>query len=125
MVKALFDTSILIDYLRGVEEARQEIARYDDRAISIVSWMEVMAGAAEADATAVRAFLAGFDLVALDQAVAEAAVDVRRTLGLKLPDAIVRASAVTQGRLLVTRDEKDFAGDDPGVRIPYRLPPGR
>jgi predicted nucleic acid-binding protein len=94
-------------------------------AISIVSWMEVLVVAAPDDAVTIRAFLSGFDLVELDQAVAEAAIDVRRGHGLKLPDAIVRVSAATQGRLLVTREEKDFAADDPGIRIPYRLSTGR
>ncbi|EBW9044147.1 VapC toxin family PIN domain ribonuclease, partial [Salmonella enterica subsp. enterica serovar Enteritidis] len=44
MVKPLFDTNILIDYLNGLEPAREELRRYDDRFISIVSWMEVLAG---------------------------------------------------------------------------------
>ncbi len=47
MVKALFDTNILIDYLNGIPQAREEVALYDDSAISIISWMEVMAGASE------------------------------------------------------------------------------
>jgi len=30
MVKALFDTNILVGYLRGVPQARDELALYDD-----------------------------------------------------------------------------------------------
>ena len=37
MVKALFDTNILIDHLRGITAARDEIARYDTKAISIIT----------------------------------------------------------------------------------------
>lgn len=44
MVKALLDTNILIDFLNGVPQARDEIARYRRTAISIITWMEVMAG---------------------------------------------------------------------------------
>ena len=121
MVKALFDTNILIDYLRGVEPARAELARFPDPAISIVTWMEVMAGAPPDTEAATRAFLGAFITVALDPTVAERAVEIRRTQRLKLPDAIVRASAEVQDRLLVTRDERAFPGDDPGIRIPYRL----
>ena len=45
MVKALFDTNILVDYLNAVPEARTELQRYTERAISIITWMEVMVGA--------------------------------------------------------------------------------
>ena len=42
-VKALFDTNILLDYLKGVEAAQVERARYRQPLISIVTWMEVLA----------------------------------------------------------------------------------
>ena len=45
MVKALFDTNILIDYLNAVPQARAELSLHPDKAISIITWMEVMVGA--------------------------------------------------------------------------------
>ncbi len=39
MVKALFDTNILIDYLNGISAAKKELARYEYRAISTITWM--------------------------------------------------------------------------------------
>jgi predicted nucleic acid-binding protein len=119
MVKALFDTNILVDFLHGRGEARAEIERFEARAISIVTWMEVMVGATEANAAATRAWLAGFETIGLDQSVAEEAVSLRRAHRLKLPDAIVWASARRQGALLVTRAARGFPADDPGVRMPY------
>ena len=121
MVKALFDTNILIDYLNGVEAARAEIGLYDDLAISVVTWMEIMVGVGVAEEAATRAFLSRFDVTHLDEAVAEAAVALRRQHRVKLPDAIVWASARRDGRLLVTRNTKDFPASDPGVRAPYVL----
>jgi predicted nucleic acid-binding protein len=121
VVKALFDTNILIDYLRGLKQAQRELTRYDAHAISIITWMEVMAGTPAPAETDTRTFLAAFDLVELDPAVAGRAVQLRQKYRLKLPDAIVWASADTRSMLLVTRDEKGFPPDDPGVRIPYRL----
>ena len=120
MVKALFDTNILIDYLRGLPDAQQELGRYDDRAISIISWMEVMAGAPPAVEQATRRFLDRFTLVSLDGAVAERAVAMHQAHRVKLPDAIVWASALIGGRLLVSRDARAFPADDPGVRVPYQ-----
>jgi predicted nucleic acid-binding protein len=121
VVKALFDTNILIDFLRGVPAARDELNRYPDKAISSVTWMEVIAGAPELTEQGTRGFLDGFALVDLDEAVAERAVTLRRQHRLKLPDAIVWASAQVRAMLLVTRDTKGFPADDPGVRMPYRV----
>lgn len=118
-MKALFDTNILIDFLQGDQAAREEFARYDDLGISIVTWMEIMVGATEANAVATRSFLSRFEAVGIDGAVAEAAVELRRTHRIKLPDAIIWATARRQGRLLVTRNTRDFPASDPGVRIPY------
>ncbi|MFC3969681.1 type II toxin-antitoxin system VapC family toxin [Rhizobium lemnae] len=120
-MKALFDTNILIDYLNGIDAARNEIERYRQRAISMVSWMEVMVGTADDYRQATEAFLSNFQLVEIDKSVAEEAVRLRRQYRLKLPDAIVWASARVGDCLLVTRDAKDLPVDDPGVRIPYRV----
>ena len=119
MVKALFDTNILIDFLRGIPEARTELTRYEERAISIVTWMEIMAGVPQDAEGKTRGFLAAFELVELDAAVANRAVAVRRERRLKLPDAIIWASAQARSMLLVTRDTKAFPRNDPGVRVPY------
>lgn len=121
MVKALFDTNILIDHLNAVPAARAEIDRYEDKAISIVTWMEVLIGAPADVEAGTRAFLSDFRLIALDDTVAEAAVALRRAHRMKLPDAVILASARTNDMLLVTRNTRDFPEEDPGVRVPYRL----
>jgi predicted nucleic acid-binding protein len=66
-----------------------------------------------------RAFLSGFEIMGLDEAVAETAVELRRVHRIKLPDAIIWATASRQGRLLVTWNTRDFPVADPGMRIPY------
>jgi predicted nucleic acid-binding protein len=53
--------------------------------------------------------------------VAERSFLVRKQRKLKLPDAIILATAERSDRLLITRNSRDFPADDPGVRIPYRL----
>ena len=121
MVKALFDTNILIDYLNGAAAARTELARYTGPCISIITWMEVMIGADARVAAATESFLGGFAVVALDDAVARRAVELRKAHRIKLPDAVVWASAQVGGMLLVTRNATYFPTGDPGVRMPYRL----
>ena len=119
MVKPLFDTNILIDYLNTIPAARTELRRYKERAISIITWMEVMVGAEEEVEEATRIFLGSFHIIGLDQVVADRAVELRRDHKIKLPDAVVWASAQTQGMILVTRNTKDFPASQPGVRHPY------
>ena len=116
------DTNILIDYLGGVDAAREEIARHDDPAISAVTWMEVMVGAADEEETArLRSFLSGFRLVPIDEAVSELAVAIRREHRIRLPDAIIWASARRIEGLLVARNTRDFQADEPDVRVPYSI----
>ena len=121
MVRPLFDTNILIDYLSGVAPARDELARYPEPAISIVSWMEVLVGAAPDVELATRRFLSRFTIVEVDRAVAERAVIIRRGRRIRLPDAIIQASAEIHSMLLVTRNTRDFDSTSPSVRVPYAL----
>jgi predicted nucleic acid-binding protein len=121
VVKALFDTNIVIDCLNRYPQGLAELQRYPTRAISIVTWIETMVGA---DATAharTEAFLLNFAVIQLDNAVARHAVALRRTYRIRLPDAIIWASAQIHGMLLITRNTKDFPADDPSVRAPYQL----
>ena len=119
-VKALFDTNILIDYLNGAEAARDEFERHRQRLVSVVTWMEVLAGArSPAEEDVIEMFLRDFRVVELTRAVARGAVDIRRAHRIRLPDAIVWSSARTESALLVTRNTKDFPRSEPGIRIPY------
>ena len=119
MVKGLFDTNILIDYLNGIAQASEEFARYEYKAISAITWMEVLAGAAEQEQADIRAWLRSFTLIGLDGPVAERAVALRRRWRVRLPDAIIWATAQVHGLLLITRNVRDFPPDEPGVRMPY------
>jgi len=119
-MKALFDTNILIDYLNGKPEAEAELARHRHRLISAVTWMEVLAGAHDdAEEDVIEMFLRDFTLVELSRPIAREAVTLRRARRLRLPDAIIWATARHESALLVTRNTKDFPSTEPGVRVPY------
>ena len=120
-MKALLDTNILIDYLNGIEQAKTEIEQYQHPAISIITWMEVMIGASANEKAQIESFLEQFDLININREVANIAVEIRQTHSIKLPDAIIWASAKTLNALLITRNVKDFPAESPGVRVPYQL----
>jgi len=117
----LFDTNILIDYLSSRAQARIELDTHSDRAISVITWIEVMAGSTAGDEDQTREFLLSFDTLPLTAEVADLAFQVRRNRKIKLPDAIVQATAESAGRVLVTRNTRDFPPNMPGVRIPYQV----
>ena len=119
-MRALFDTNILIDYLAGIESAEVEINRYRDRCVSVITWIEVLVGARPGDEEdVVELFLRDFRVVDLTRSVAREAIAIRRVKRMRLPDAIVLASARAESALLVTRNTKDFPRDDPAIRVPY------
>lgn len=118
---ALFDTVILIDFLNGVPQARKEVHRYADRAISLITWMEVMAGTEPDDEQATVLFLGTFVNLPITVAIARQAVKVRRQKKLKLPDAIILATAQVEKRILVTRNTRDFKDDGVSIATPYKL----
>lgn len=80
-----------------------------------------MTGTTERNERETRLFLSGFTSLPLTTEVAERAAVLRRTHSIKLPDAVIQATAQVAGRLLVTRNTRDFSVDDPGIRIPYRV----
>ena len=121
-MKAVFDTNILVDYLNGLPAAKRELEQYEEVIISMVTWMEVLAGADDAEEEAVtRDFLSRFKIQPLDKSVAQRAIKIRHQHKLKLPEAIIWGTAMELGWILVTRNTKDFPETNPGIRVPYRL----
>ena len=121
-MNAVLDTKILVDYLQGQAAARQEVERYEHPRISLITWIEIMVGAGDAtEEEVLRSFLSRFDLRPITPAVAERAVALRREHRMRLPDALIWATAQESGVLLVTRNSRDFPVDHPGVRLPYTL----
>ncbi|MYN11143.1 PIN domain-containing protein [Pseudoduganella aquatica] len=128
MTAALFDTNIIIDALNGREAAAAELLAYCDAAISIITWIEVLTGMPAAVRPEVEQFLAdaALTVVSLTGAISAETVRIRYAAlhelpkrRLKLPDAIIQATANCTGRLLITRNTTDFSGG--GIRVPYEI----
>jgi len=118
---AVFDTNIVIDALNGVAGADTEYGRYERVLISRITWMEVLIGA-EGDDSEIRDFLEShFEIISLDLAVAETAIRLRREHRLRLPDAIIWATARVNEAVLVTRNTKDFNPEWDGIHLPYTI----
>lgn len=122
MSGVLLDSTVLIDLLNGVGAARAIVRAEASASLSIITWIEVMVGARnDREESTARGYLAHFRVAQLSAEIAEETVRVRRASALKLPDAIILATARAEGLTLLTRNTKDFSEDDPTIRIPYRL----
>ncbi|RZT08611.1 hypothetical protein SAMN05216319_2976 [Duganella sp. CF402] len=122
----LFDTNILIDALHSHQEAYTELSSWDTPAISAITFAELYAGAGPVEALNIRKLIKRFDfeVIHTDDLIMMLASSLRRASvrnqrKIALPDAIIMATAQAHRLLIVTRNKKDFKGQN--VRIPYEL----
>ena len=121
-----FDANIIIDALAGYPPARSEIARAvagGSRAwVSRTAWIEVLSKGEEPVVRQAIAFMSHFGLDEIDEEISVRAAALRRERPrLKSPDAVILATSQLRGRVLVTRNTKDFPANMPGIRVPYIL----
>lgn len=120
------DANIVIDALLNHEPAHHELRRIAQSGtrmwISRMAWIEVLSKGSDAAVRDVMAFVDRFGLDEIDAEISTRAAALRRERPrLKLPDAIILATAQIRGRVLVTRNTRDFPANMPGIRVPYTL----
>ncbi len=120
------DANILIDALLGHDPAHREMTRIAASGarmwISRMAWLEALSKGSDLIVRDALQFLGRFGLDEIDDEISHRAAALRRErTGLKSPDAIILATAQIRGRVLVTRNTKDFPAEMPGIRIPYKL----
>jgi predicted nucleic acid-binding protein len=110
----VFDTNALIAVSQGTHIVDPLHVRV---AISIITRIEMLAwpSLSAADRAGLRQMLAPVDVVDLDRVVEAHAIDIRTSRLLKLPDAIVAASALSLQVPLVTNDNGFLRV--PGLRV--------
>jgi hypothetical protein len=121
-VKGIFDTCILIDYLNAIVDAKEEISKYHHKMISCITYMEVMVGTNDQNKGATEIWLESeFEIIAITKEISDKAIEIRKSSRIKLPDAIIYATAQINDCLLITRNTRDFSDSEPSVRVPYTL----
>jgi len=87
-----------------------------------MAWIEVLSKGNDAIVKDALAFLDRFGLDEIDDEISLRAASLRRERPrLRAPDAIILATAQIRGRVLITRNTKDFPAEMPGIRVPYTL----
>ncbi len=103
MPDILVDTDVFIDHLRGAVEIRPGRHRLH---YSVITRAELFAGASGTD-VATRV-LAPLREIPVDRAIAERASRIRREFGVRMPDALIAATALERKLSLSTRNKKHF-----------------
>jgi predicted nucleic acid-binding protein len=119
-MKGVFDTNILIDYLNGLHSAKTELEKYNTKIISIITWIEVLVGASNAEEEKeIKNFFDQFRLSYIDKEISQIAIELKRRKKIKLPDAVIWATAIKENATLITHNTKDFPSTEVSIRIPY------
>lgn len=114
MAALLFDTDVLVDYLRGRTEAVSFLeAQADPLLVPAMVVAELYAGVREGrERIALGGFLAAFEIVSVDAGIAERGGLMRRDFGKShgtgLSDALIAASAQQRNAALVTLNRKHY-----------------
>lgn len=117
--KGLIDSNIIIYLSNGLMEISDLFEKYDELLISRITHMEVLGFdfKEESDEELVNILISNFQILEIDEQVGVSTIQVRKKKKIKLPDAIIYATAMENNCELVTADVKDFNGLDGGVRI--------
>ncbi len=105
MASFLLDTDILIDHL--ADPAKKLPSEYRGAAYSSITRAELYSGQ-HIDEAVIDRLLEQFEEIPVERSVAEEAGRIRRITKIKLPDALIAATAITSKRRLVTRNVRDF-----------------
>lgn len=119
--KALLDTNVIIFASKGAIDTNKLLGDYDHFCASIISYMEVYGYdfKDESEKAIIDGIFANLEVVDLQQDIADQVVIYRASGGkkIKLPDAIILATAKYLDADLVTGDWDDFQDIDSGVNI--------
>jgi len=110
----LIDTSAIIKYLNGSlpDIGLQFIDQIIDEAsgISFISEIELQVWNPpnEQDLDVYKFFVHQADIIGIDKGIVAETIRVRKTHQLKLPDAVIAATAITHNLTLISDNDKDF-----------------
>jgi hypothetical protein len=123
--RLLIDTDVMIEYLRGADQAVAFLETLERRpATSVLCAAELLAGARdEEEGNVIRQFLLAFDELAVDAEIARIGGEYRRRYmkshGTGLADALIAATAAHYHLTLATFNARHFPMLE-DVLIPYQ-----
>lgn len=127
----LVDTNILIYHFNNniPDHSREEINSIfkNHFNISVITKMEFLGfkGHTEESFSKARSFIDHADILGINSDVVDLVVSLRRKNAIKLPDAVIAATCITNNFTLVTRNTDDFENLELNLLNPFSTnPPG-
>jgi toxin FitB len=106
----LIDTNVIVDAQMGnlPEKGLQFLSEIINQnfTISFITYIEVLGYKEVSQAT--EEFIALANVVDIDKPIIDACIGLRKQKNIKLPDAIIAATALVHGFTIISRNTKDF-----------------
>ena len=129
----LIDTNILIYYfddsIPAASKAKLNLIFREHFNISVITRMEFLGfrGHTKESFEKAERFLSYATVISLEESIVSKVIELRRSSAIKLPDAIIAATALLYNLTLVTRNTDDFLGCgivcyNPFETVPYNQP---
>ena len=119
----IWDTNTVIYYLQRqfpikAEQFIDRVLENNQPAIFIITEIELLCWRATSEESMiiVRSFISRAVIYDLDESIKLRTIEVRKGFKLKLPDAIIAASALVKDHVLITRNISDFQ-KIPGLKL--------
>ncbi len=117
--KALFDSNIIIYLSKDLIDIDKILRNYDEFYISIITYIEVLGFKFNNDIEKkiIEKLLNQFKIIHLDLNIAEITISIRQKKKIKLPDAIIFATAKKNNCDLITFNIDDFKNIDKETKV--------
>ncbi|MDR2593165.1 MAG: type II toxin-antitoxin system VapC family toxin [Fibromonadaceae bacterium] len=111
----ILDTNIIIYYLKG--QMSSNIAAFIEERLflgnpnlSVITEIELLGwkSASDEQIEVLKDFIKNSNVLELNENIKNKAIEVRRNYKIKLPDALIAATALVHDFELITRNTKDF-----------------
>jgi len=117
--KVLLDSNIIIYLSKDLLDIDEILADYDDFFISIITYMEVLGYQFEDqdEEQLISQLLEQLEIIHLNMEIAQEVISIKQKKKIKLPDAIIFATAKKNACDLMTHNIDDFKNIDETVTI--------
>ena len=110
----LCDTNIFINLFKGQLKAKTALDKIGNEniALSIITYAEIIYGTKKADINTIKAFFDQYKVIDIDINVSKVfkgiVLNYSYNQHIKIPDALIAATAISLGLPLYTENKKDF-----------------
>lgn len=117
--KVLLDSNIIIYLSKGELDSDKVLDSEKKYFVSVITYMETLGFPFEElkEKEFVQQILSLFKVVYVDKAIADKVVEIRQHKKIKLPDAIIAATALVKKCDLMTRNISDFKNIDDSLNV--------